>query len=180
MSSLLKQVLLRIRGEVSTETLVKRGMKIGIGFQRMNGVWLDPGHCWLIQIGDNVTLAPRVTVLAHDAALQHALHTTKVGLVTIGSEVFIGAGSILCPGVTIGDHCIIGAGSVVRQNIPANSVAVGNPAIVVMQYEEYVASNARLMQTAPCFGSEYLMNHIDEAGKREMIASLDGKKGFLV
>ncbi|WP_202171413.1 DapH/DapD/GlmU-related protein [Bacillus sp. USDA818B3_A] len=47
--------------------------------------------------------------------------------VKIGDNCWIGAGSIICPGVTIGDNSVIGAGSVVTKDIPANSVAVGNP-----------------------------------------------------
>ena len=51
--------------------------------------------------------------------------------VTIGKDCWIGGGAVICPGVTIGDRCIIGAGSVVTKDIPADSVAVGNPARVV-------------------------------------------------
>lgn len=51
--------------------------------------------------------------------------------VTIGDSVWIGGGVTICPGVTIGDGCVIGAGSVVVKDIPAGSVAVGNPARVV-------------------------------------------------
>ncbi len=47
--------------------------------------------------------------------------------VHIGNNVWIGAGSIILPGVTIGDNTVIGAGSVVTKDIPANVVAVGNP-----------------------------------------------------
>ncbi|WP_373973996.1 sugar O-acetyltransferase [Chitinibacter sp. SCUT-21] len=53
--------------------------------------------------------------------------------ITIGSNVWIGLGAIICPGVTIGDHCVIGAGSVVTRDIPPCSLAVGNPAQVVRQ-----------------------------------------------
>ena len=51
--------------------------------------------------------------------------------VTIGKDCWIGGGAVICPGVTIGDRCIIGAGSVVTKDIPADSVAVGNPALVI-------------------------------------------------
>lgn len=50
--------------------------------------------------------------------------------VTIGNDCWIGGGVIICPGVTIGNRCIIGAGSVVTKDIPDDSVAVGNLAIV--------------------------------------------------
>lgn len=51
--------------------------------------------------------------------------------VTIGSNVWIGGGAIICPGVTIGDNVTIGAGSVVVKDIPSNTVAVKNPAKVI-------------------------------------------------
>ena len=67
------------------------GMKVGKDFNRLAGVILDPSHCWLIDIGDNVTIAPRVHVLCHDASTKGFLGYTKIGRVNIGSNVFIGA-----------------------------------------------------------------------------------------
>ena len=51
--------------------------------------------------------------------------------VRIGSNVWIGAGAVILPGVTIGDNTVIGAGSIVTHDIPADCVAVGNPCRVV-------------------------------------------------
>ena len=56
--------------------------------------------------------------------------------VTIGDNCWIGAGAVICPGVTIGDNSVIGAGSVVTRDIPANSVAVGNPCRVLREINE--------------------------------------------
>lgn len=53
---IVKEILYRIRGEYTTEKLMKMGMKVGKNFGRLNGVILDPSHCWLIEIGDNVTM----------------------------------------------------------------------------------------------------------------------------
>ena len=53
--------------------------------------------------------------------------------ITIGDNVWLGGGVIVCLGVTIGDNSVIGAGSVVTHPIPANVVAVGNPARVLCQ-----------------------------------------------
>ena len=88
--SFLKELLYRLRGEVTTEKLISMGMKVGKNFGRLNGVILDPSHCWLIEIGDNVTMAPRVHILCHDASTKAFLNYTKIGRVTIGNNVFIG------------------------------------------------------------------------------------------
>jgi len=47
---------------------VALGKRVGSTFNRLHGVVLDPAHCWLISIGNNVTLAPRAHILAHDAS----------------------------------------------------------------------------------------------------------------
>ena len=74
----LVNLLYRIRGEYTTEKLMKMGMKVGENFKRLNGVILDPSHCWLIDIGDNVTLAPRVHIMCHDASTKQFLGVTKI------------------------------------------------------------------------------------------------------
>lgn len=51
--------------------------------------------------------------------------------ITIGDNVWLGGAVIVCPGVSIGDNSVVGAGSVVTRDIPANSLAVGNPARVI-------------------------------------------------
>lgn len=97
-------------GEMPLGMIVKRGLTVGKNFSMQSSVKIDPCHCWLISIGDDVTIAPRVQILAHDASTKKALGFTKVGCVNIGNDVFIGAGTIILPGVTIGDHVIIGGG----------------------------------------------------------------------
>ena len=53
--------------------------------------------------------------------------------ITIGNNVWLGAGVIVLSGVTIGDGAVVGAGSIVTKSIPANSLAVGNPARVIRE-----------------------------------------------
>jgi len=55
--------------------------------------------------------------------------------VVIGKNVWIGANSVILPGVIIGDHSVIGAGSTVIENVPAYSVVTGNPAKIIKQYD---------------------------------------------
>ena len=131
-----KQIVDRLRGRTSLETLVNRGLVLGTDVSIMPGCILDPAHCFLISIGDRVTLAPNVHVLAHDASTKRLMGYTKIGTVEIERDVFVGAGSIILPGVKIGEQTIIGAGSIVTKDIPPYSVAVGNPCKVMRTIED--------------------------------------------
>ena len=176
----LKEFVYRLRGEYTTEKLISRGMTVGKNFSRQNGVILDPDHCWLLEIGDNVTMAPRVHILCHDASAKHFLGYTKIGRVTIGSNVFIGAESVVLPGVTIGDHVVIGANSTVTHDIPANSVAVGSPARVIRSLDAYLAKEKSRMETSPCYGEEYtLRKDVPMELRMKQKAELDGKIGYI-
>lgn len=136
---LIRRLLAILRGEPQNiDKLIKRGLKVGKNFHRMGGVIIDPSHCYHITIGDNVTLAPRVHLLAHDASTMMFLGKTRAANVTIGNDVFVGAGTIILPGVHIGDRVIIGAGSIVTKDIPDNSVAAGNPAKVISDIDMYL------------------------------------------
>lgn len=152
MKNLIRKILEYLRGEPQhIDKLIKRGLKIGKNFNRLGGVIIDPSHCYHIAIGDNVTLAPRVHILAHDASTKMFLGRTRAANVVIGNYVFVGAGSIILPGVHIGNRVIIGAGSIVAKDIPDNSVAVGNPAKVVCGIDEYLAKEKAKMQADNTF-----------------------------
>lgn len=108
----------------------------------MNCVFLD---CNKITVGNNSGFGPNVQVYAvgHPVNPSERLNIdtkgdlsawkTSSAPVTIGSNVWIGGGSIILPGVTIGDNTTIGAGSVVSKSIPANCLAVGNPCKVIKE-----------------------------------------------
>ena len=148
----MKDVIRRLTGEVPTTTLVKRGLKVGKDFNRQQGCYIDPTHCFLIEIGNNVTFSIRVTVLAHDASTKKILGYTKIGRVTVGDNVFVGANTTILPGVQIGNDVIIGAGSVVTHSIPDNMVAAGNPAKVICSVEDY---KAKWITKERVFGQSY-------------------------
>lgn len=178
--NLIRELIYRLRGEYTTEKLVSRGMKVGSHFKRLNGVILDPDHCWLIEMGDNVTLAPRVHILCHDASTKHFLNYTKIGRVTIGDNVFIGAESVVLPGVRIGSNVIIGANSTVTHDIPENSVAVGSPARVISTLEEYLDKERSRMKVSPCYGEEYTLRADVPMEKRlRQKQELTGKIGYI-
>ena len=117
--------ILKIDDRSQLEIAIENGLKIGKNHNIQDQVIFDWSHCWLIEIGDNVTIAPRVYILCHDASTKNTLGYTKIGRVRIGNNVFIGANTTILPGVTIGDNVIIGANGVVTKDIPENSVAIG-------------------------------------------------------
>lgn len=155
-------------------------MKVGENFGRLNGVILDPSHCWLIEIGDNVTLAPRVHILCHDASTKQFLNYTKIGKVKIGNNVFIGAESVVLPNIKIGNNVIIGANSTITKDIPDNVVATGNPAKIICSIEEYLEKHREGMRMAPVYGEEYtLRGNIDKRKKNQMLEELENKIGYV-
>ena len=178
--NLIKEFLYRLRGDYTTEKLVKMGLKVGTNFKRLHGVILDPSHCWLIEIGDNVTMAPKVHVLCHDASTKIHLDYTKLGRVTIGNNVFIGASTIILPNVSIGNNVIIGANSTVTKDIPEGMVAVGCPAKVICTIEAYINKEKLQMETAPCYDESYTLNgSISFEKKRQQNIELKDKIGYV-
>ena len=176
----LKEFVYRLRGEYTTERLIKMGMIVGENFKRLNGVILDPGHCWLIEIGDNVTMAPRVHILCHDASTKQFLDYTKIGCVKIGNNVFIGSESVVLPGVTIGDNVVVGANSTVTHNIPDNSVAVGSPARVICTLDKYLEKEKQRMNSSICYGEEYtLRGYVSMSKRMKQKSELIGKIGYI-
>lgn len=178
--SLIKKIIYRLRADYTTEDLIKMGLIVGDNFLRMHGTILDPSHCWLIHIGDNVTLAPRCHVLAHDASLCHYLGYARIGNVVIGNNVFVGADTVILPNVTIGDNVIIGANSTVCRDIPSGTVAAGSPAKVICTIEEYTKRNRTLMETRPVYGEEFtLRGSITPEMKHKQFEKLKSGFGFV-
>lgn len=175
-----KKLIFRLRADYTTEQLVSMGLMVGKNFQRNEGVIIDPSHCWLIEIGDNVVMAPRVHVLAHDASTCNHLGYAKIGRVTIGDNVFIGACSVILPNVRIGSNSIIGANSTVSRDIPDNVVAVGSPAKVICTLEDYLDKCRKLMDISPVYGEEYtLRKNISMEKRREQYDALKDCIGFV-
>jgi len=159
----------KIRGEQDLKKLIKRGLKIGKNFKRMGWCIIDPSHCWHIEIGDDVTFAPRVHILAHDTSTKNFLNHTKVAPVKIEDNVFIGAGAIILPGVTIGKNTIIGAGSIVSGKIEPDSVYAGNPARFICKLEDYLNKEKAKMHADNTFDASFTLrnqsfnqSHIDK------------------
>lgn len=101
-------------------------------YANYNLTLVDDGRIYIgdwCKFGPNVTLAtpghPILPELRRDRLLQFNKD------IRIGDNVWIGAGTVVCPGVTIGENSVIGAGSVVTKDIPANVVAYGDPCRVI-------------------------------------------------
>ena len=124
--------------------LRKKGIEIGenVLFRDRMTTLIDCSRPALVKIGDNVDINRHFQILTHDwgcYVIRGKYHdfVNSEGRVNIGNNIYFGTNVIILKGVTIGDNCIIGAGSIVNRNIPANSVATGNPCRVVCSLDDY-------------------------------------------
>jgi maltose O-acetyltransferase len=133
------EYLKRLLGELGEETNVKPpfqcdyGSNIKIGrksYVNYGCVFLDSGP---IVIGDFVWIGPNVHLYTVDHPMDARERRTGLilpSIITIADDVWIGGGTIVCPGVRIGQGAVIGAGSVVTRDVPAGVFAAGNPCAV--------------------------------------------------
>ncbi len=135
---LLRELLgsLGARSSIQPPFACDYGSNIAMGddvFVNFNCVILD---CGAVSIGDRTQIASGVQLLAADHPREPDVRRELLELarpVSIGANVWIGAGAIVCPGVSVGDDTIVGAGSVVTRDVPAGVVAAGVPARVVRE-----------------------------------------------
>jgi maltose O-acetyltransferase len=111
-------------------------LQLGEGvYFNVNCVVLDAAK---VTLGNHVFIGPGVhmyTATHPTNALERRTHQMAKPI-TIGNDCWIGGNTVICPGVTIGSGSTIGAGSVVTKDVPANSLAVGNPARVIKKLEK--------------------------------------------
>ena len=106
-------------------------------YANFNLTLVDDTH---IYVGDNTMFGPNVVVATAGHPLLPELREQGFQYnapVHIGRNCWIGAGAILLPGVTVGDNAVIGAGSIVTKDVPANTLAVGNPCRVLREIGEH-------------------------------------------
>jgi len=135
-------LLAGLLGHVGEEAYIEAPFHCAYGFNIAigNGVYINAG-CTILDSG-SVTLGER-TLLGPNVQIYCAEHHRKADLraagqeiarpVKIGSDVWIGGGAVVLPGVSIGDRAIIGAGSVVTRNVTSGDIFVGNPGRPVRQ-----------------------------------------------
>ena len=175
----LRHLLLKKKREKYVGGLVAKGMQVGTNVQFAADVFLDPSHCFLISIGNNVTFAPNVRVIAHDASTKQFLDYTRIGLVRIMDDCFIGDSVIVLPGVTIGPRAIVGSGSVVTRDIPENTVAAGNPARFICSLNDYLVKIKNAASEHGVLGKEYWAENLSADRRAEMLVRLASGSGFI-
>jgi maltose O-acetyltransferase len=115
------------------------GSNISLGskvFLNFNCIILDPAA---VIIGSNVLLGPSVQIYTatHPMSASERLNYLEFARpVKVGSDVWVGGGAIICPGVRIGTKSVIGAGSVVTHDIPAGVFASGNPCRIIRELND--------------------------------------------
>ncbi len=115
---------------------VDYGKNIHVGARTFVNFNLTALDVATIHIGDDCQIGPNVQLLTPIHPVEPQPRKDKLEgakPIVIGDNVWLGGGVIVCPGVTIGENSVIGAGSVVTRDIPANVVAVGNPARVIRE-----------------------------------------------
>jgi maltose O-acetyltransferase len=139
-----REVLDKLLGSVGENVRIRApfhcdfGQQISIGdrtFVNFGAVFLDAAP---ITVGADVQIGPNVQLLTptHELDTERRRAGWERALpVTIGDNVWLGGGAIVCPGVTIGADTVVGAGSVVTKDLPAGVLAVGNPARVIRTLE---------------------------------------------
>lgn len=134
--SLLEQLLGSVGEgtEIRPPFLVDYGSQIRVGARCFANYGLVALDVATITIGDDVQMGPHVQLLTPTHPVEPGPRRDKweaAKPIAIGDNVWLGGGVVVLPGVTIGENTVVGAGSVVTRDLPANVVAVGNPARVV-------------------------------------------------
>lgn len=146
---LLFRIILKIRSlyqdmikHIIIKVAINQGMKVGENLY-VQGIPNFGSEPFLIEMGDNVTIAEGVSFINHggDGRVTKRIEKYKdgrtFGRIKIGNNTFIGKGAILLPGVSIGSNCIVGSLSVVSSSIPDNTIYAGAPAKFICTIEQY-------------------------------------------
>lgn len=131
-----RKMLENILGSMGKETIITPPFWCDYGYNISVGDYFYSNHNMIItdgaqvSFGDNVFVAPNCCFTTAEHVIDPQQRKAGIEIakpITIGNNVWIGAGSTILAGVTIGDNSVIGAGSVVTKSIPADVIAVGVP-----------------------------------------------------
>ncbi|WP_028021713.1 sugar O-acetyltransferase [Enterovibrio calviensis] len=140
-----REIMTRLFAEVGDDCYIEPPLHANWGihthlgksvYANFNLTLVDDTH---IYIGDHVMIGPNVTIATAGHPIEPDLRRKVAQFnipVTIGNNVWIGANSVILPGVSVGENSVIGAGSVVTKDIPPNVVAVGNPCRVLREIND--------------------------------------------
>jgi maltose O-acetyltransferase len=146
-----RRLLAGLLGAIGTDTEIRPPLYVDYGYQITVGArcFVNYGLVALdvaaITIGDDVQIGPYVQLLTPTHPVEPELRLQKweaAKPIVIGNNAWLGGGAIVLPGVSIGPNAVIGAGAVVPRDVPANAVAVGNPARVVRTVGEAGSEHA--------------------------------------
>lgn len=140
-----QKILKKLLGSIGEKTIITPSFWCDYGYNITVGDYFYSNHNLIINdgakvtFGDHVFIAPNCCFTTAEHAIDPEMRQSGIEIakpITIGNNVWIGAGSTVLAGVEIGDNSVIGAGSVVTRSIPSNVVAVGVPCRVVREISE--------------------------------------------
>lgn len=140
-----QKILKELLGKMNENTIITPPFWCDYGYKISVGDYFYSNHNLVITdgakvtFGDNVFIAPNCCFTTAEHALDPEMRKAGIEIakpITVGNNVWIGAGSTVLAGAVIGDNTVIGAGSVVKGEIPANVIAVGVPCKVLRPITE--------------------------------------------
>lgn len=167
-------ILQQLAGKLGNNVVIKPPFQCDYGYNLILGdnVFMNYGcsilDCNVVEIGNNVLMAPNVQIYAAYHPTDHTLRLKDLEYadrVKIGDNTWIGGGSIILNGVTIGKNTVIGAGSVVTKDIPDNVVAVGNPCRVIKRLDKENVENGKRLKFTDFAHINIVVDDIDEGIK---------------
>ncbi len=145
------RIMQRLYAKVCGRPILPAGIRIGKDVWIGDATRFDWDHGRHITIGDEVTLAPGVRILCHDASCMRRVGGTWIAPVTIHARAFIGAESIIMPGVVIGEGAIVAAGAVVTREVLPGTIVAGVPARQIGLVADLDTRRREQMLTKPQF-----------------------------
>lgn len=161
----------------------KKGVKVGKGCYISTRHF--PTESYLIEIGDYVRIATKVSFFTHGGVWSvRKIYDDKTldhfGKIKIGNYSYIGEGCMIMPGVTIGEKCIVGGGSVVTKSVPDGCMVAGNPAKFIGYTDDFY-KKLKEKSDLKCAGmtfeekKEYLLSLSDDAFETKPFIKLPEK-----
>ncbi|MCX8522345.1 acyltransferase [Chryseobacterium formosus] len=128
--------------KATLETAKRKGLRVGKNLY-IEGIPNFGSEPFLVEIGDDVTIAENVSFINHGGDARVTKKIEKFadgrffGRIKIGNNTFVGKSTIIMPGISIGNNCIVGSLSLISSSIPDNTVYAGVPAKFICTIEDY-------------------------------------------